>query len=182
MRASLLAIVIATGCDLGQVQPSGPNGGVPDAPPTTAPTIDAAPAKPDAKALLSTWSGCMSLANFQTANMAQAWGTLTTGSNQQCSNCHGTGAFGMIATTDETLFFKTVSEQTPYLVKFFSADVAGGKVIINTTSFKNAGVTIAGHPRFDPENHQGMTALKAFYDSTVARQVANACDPPRLIN
>lgn len=55
-------------------------------------------------------------------------------------------------------------------------------MIINTASFKNAGVILAGHPRFDPTNNQGMTALKTFYDATVARKAANACDPPRLID
>ena len=124
----------------------------------------------------------MSLPNFQTANMAQAWGTMAAADGQQCSNCHGSGAFGMIVTTDEAVFFKTTTEQTFYLLKFFSVDTAAGKVIVNTASFKNAGVTLATHPRFDPTSNAGVTALKKFYDATAARKAANGCDPPRLVN
>lgn len=120
----------------------------------------------------------MTLASFQTAAMAQAWGNLTASNNQLCRNCHGDGGFSFIATVDEPLFFSTMSEHSAYLVKFFS--VQGSDVIVNTGSFQKAGVTLPSHPRFDPENNAGMTALKKLYDDTAARKTAGTCDPPRL--
>ena len=38
--------------------------------------------------VLSQFAGCMSLTNFQTANMANSWGNMTATNNQQCENCH----------------------------------------------------------------------------------------------
>jgi len=128
---------------------------------------------------LREWSGCMSLENFEAANMAQAWGTLTA-SQQLCSNCHGTGAFAfMTGNGNAELFFNTITTQRDLLLKYFTVD-ATGQIVINTAAFQNAGVTLQGHPRFNPTMNAGMTALGEFYDLTLARQAANTCDPPRL--
>lgn len=130
---------------------------------------------------LKTWSGCMSLTNFQTAKMAQQWGSLAASNNQRCMNCHQAGLYVFIATTVEQQFFDTITQHKDYLMKYFTVD-ATGKVIINTNSFTNAGVTLASHPHFNPTTNQGMTALQTFYDSTVARQTAGTCDPARLVD
>lgn len=136
----------------------------------------------DPKTYLQEWSGCMSLANFQTAKMAQAWGNMAATSNQRCANCHGNGAEGFIATTDEALFFKTVSEQSGYMLKYFSVDTQNMKIVINTGSLKNAAEVIVGHPRFNSTSNPGVTALQLFYDATMARKMAGTCDPPRLVD
>ncbi len=131
----------------------------------------------DPKAVLRTFSGCLTIADFNTALMAQKWGALSADNNQKCLNCHQGGGDGFIANTNADLMFKLMSENSAYLLKFFSVDTSGtpAKVVINTGSFMNAGQTIAGHPRFNPTTNAGMTALKAFYDLAVAKQTAGTC-------
>lgn len=176
LHIGLLAIL--TGC-VGQLDTSapGPVATQPDASITTPPTTPDAPPSVTPKQVLEQWSGCMTLTNFQSANMAQAWGNLAAGS-QLCRNCHGTGGYSFVATADEPLFFATMSEHSGYLVKFFT--VQGNDVMINTASFQRAGVMLPSHPRFDPENNAGIIALKKFYDTTKARKTANTCDASRL--
>jgi hypothetical protein len=130
--------------------------------------------------LLASWTGCMTLDNFEAADMPIAWGTLNA-SGQKCANCHGTGGEGFIATIESAVFFKAVSEQQIFLSKYFSVDTLANKVIINTGSFENAGVYIISHPRFNPTENAGMIALKEFYDLTAAAQAAGTCGPPTLI-
>jgi hypothetical protein len=181
MRASLLfiGVLTATGC-IGEL----PTTNVPqtDVDASVAPTPDAPPPPADATALLKTWSGCMSLANFQTATMATSWGNMSSSSNQRCTDCHQLGGQGFMASLDEAVYFQVLTTQKYQLLKYFSVDVAAAKVIINTASFKNAGVTLADHPHFNPDVNAGMTALKQFYDLTVARKAANQCDPSRLVD
>jgi len=129
---------------------------------------------------LREWTGCMSLENFQATNMTPAWGNLTA-SQQLCRNCHGGGAFAFMSGNgqDAEPFFNTITTQRDLLLKYFTVD-ATGQIVINTAAFQNAGVTLQGHPRFDPTNNAGMIALAEFYDLTLERQAANMCDPPRL--
>ena len=54
-------------------------------------------------------------------------------------------------------------------------------MIINVNSMNNAGVTLAGHPRFNAMTNDGMLVLKSFYDLTLARQTAGTCGPSKLI-
>lgn len=143
--------------------------------------------------VLSQFAGCMSLTNFQTANMAQAWGNMNATNNQQCENCHATGGFGFIASRQESLFYSTVSTKKYFFLQYLTVDLTAGaamaKVIINTTSF--AGVSQGQdphreHPRFNSTNNQGMQALKSFYDATMTRMAIpagqpGACDPPRAL-
>ena len=131
--------------------------------------------------VLKKWSGCMTIANFNTAQMAQKWGSLAA-NGQLCSNCHGSGAFAFIATTNATTMFDMMSKHKDYLLKFFSVD-ATGKVVVNLASITNAATTLEGHPRFDPMNNAGVTALQTFYMSTsTAMTGTTPCDPPRLID
>lgn len=137
------------------------------------------PPPPDPKVLLREWSGCMSLDNFTTAKMPTAWGNLSGGTGQKCVNCHGTG-LGVVISADPNLFFNSMSQQSFFMLKFFAVDTQANKMIVNTSSFKNAS-TMANHPTFDPLNNPGMIALKQFYDLTLARKTGGTCDPPRLV-
>ena len=138
------------------------------------------PPPPDPIQVLKTWSGCMTLANFNTAQMAQKWGALAA-NGQKCTNCHGSGAFAFIATTNAQTMFDMMTQHKDYLLKFFTVD-GTGKVIVNTASITNAATVLDGHPRFDPLNNAGMQALQAYYTSTAALQTAGPCDPPRLVD
>ena len=142
---------------------------------TTTPVVDP-------KEVLKTFSGCLTLADFNTAQMAQKWGNLAASNGQKCIGCHGQGAEGFIVNTNATTMFNAISTQSAYMLKFFSVDTNAtpAKVIVATGSFQNAGVTLAGHPRFDPINNAGVTALKAWYDLAAAKQMAGGCGASTL--
>lgn len=131
----------------------------------------------NAKEVLKTFSGCLTIADFNTAQMAQKWSALASASGQKCLNCHQAGGDGFIVNANADLMFKVMTENSAYLLKFFSVDTstATPKVVVNTGSMTNAGVTIASHPRFDPLNNAGMIALKQFYDLAAAKQAAGTC-------
>lgn len=138
--------------------------------------------------LMAEWSGCMSLDNFNAANMGPAWGNLSTNNNQECENCHVSGAEGFIASTLPEPFFNVISSNKYYMLQYFTVDLANGvanaAIKINETSF--IGVSDGQdphrqHPRFDPLDNEGMDALRQFYELTNARKVAGTCDPSRII-
>jgi hypothetical protein len=133
----------------------------------------------DSKAALATWSGCMSLENFNAANMTLAWSTLGADNLQKCINCHIGGISGFYINNQAQPYFDTISTTTAYLLKYFTVDTTQKKVVVNQASFKSA-TMISGHPTFNPTTNAGMTALVKFYDLTAARQAANQCDQPRL--
>jgi hypothetical protein len=144
------------------------------------PPVDPFPV-PDA--LIREWSGCMSLPNFEASNMAPAWSSLA--GSAQCTSCHSEGSFGFIATPDEAVFFKAITENRYHLLAYFRVDAAAAKIITNARGLEavsDAEVPHAQHPRFDPDQTGGMTALEEFYDLTVARKAAGECDPPRLLD
>jgi hypothetical protein len=130
--------------------------------------------------LLNQWTACMTLANWQAANMTTAWGNMQTNGGSACRSCHATGGQGFIATNiEETAaggppgMWTVVSTKEPYLVQFFSVDLAStpAKVIMNMTTFQGVATGTpphSEHPRFDPANNDGMNALKTFYDTTAA--------------
>jgi hypothetical protein len=137
--------------------------------------------------LMAEWSGCMSIDNFTAANMAEAWGDLATQNNQECENCHVSGAEGFIASEAPEPFFNTISTNKYYMLQYFTVDLTGGvenaAIKINQQSF--LGVSDGQdphrqHPRFDMPENEGMTALTNFYNLTLARQTAGGCDPSRL--
>lgn len=143
--------------------------------------------------VLAEWSSCMTKANFDAANMAQRWGNLTANNNQRCSNCHASGDGGFIASIDSEVFFEVISTNKYFMLQYFTvkldlANLANSKVEINTQSF--IGVSEGKdphreHPRFNALNNQGMTALNAFYNSTMeALQAAGpgGCGPSKLVN
>ena len=137
----------------------------------------------DPLAAIKQWSGCMQLADFQTANMAIAWGTMAgTNPNKSCVNCHGGGLNGFIATTDETSFFGGITTQSGLLRAYFATD-ANAAVIINTGSFVRVGApnsAVINHPHFDTANNPGMTALQMFYTLTKAHLADGTCGPSKL--
>ena len=133
----------------------------------------------DPKEVLKTFSGCLTQADFNTAQMTLKWTTLAADNNQKCNNCHQGALGGFVMSTDATLYFKLMTESSANLLKYFSVDTQTmpAKVVINTGSFMNAGVTMGGHPRFNPTTNAGMTALKQFYDLAAAKQTAGTCGP-----
>ena len=132
----------------------------------------------DVKGILRQWSGCMTLANFQTANMTTAWSTLTSSDARKCQNCHDQGQYNFIVTDDEAAYFAAISQHSYFMLKYFTVDIATEKVVVNTQSFKTANSAV-GHPKFDPINNAGMMALNAFHTASAAN---TACGPPVMVD
>ena len=56
-------------------------------------------------------------------------------------------------------------------------------MVVNTLIFGAVGTRQApytDHPRFDPNNNPGMTALQAYYTSTMAALTAGTCGAPTI--
>jgi hypothetical protein len=140
--------------------------------------------------VVAAWSGCMDITDFHTANMAQAWGTLTTlEENETCESCHVNGDMNFIATIQEQKFFDVISQHSIYLGEYFRVDPAtepaNPSMIVNTLPFVAVGTDQPGHiehPMFDPINNAGMTALAAFYQLIMARQTAATCSGSTLVD
>jgi len=155
---------------------------------TTLPPGQESPADATVR-LTKEWSGCMTLANFTTANMI-AWGNMRA-NNSACKTCHVDGEYGQIASDVAGPFFKLISTNKYYMAQYFSVDLSGGvataKVIINTRSFTGVGQGLAPHvehPRFNLTNSTGLAALQKFYDATMAAKnaVPTTCGPSTLTN
>lgn len=154
-------------------------------PPQTGETLSQATER-----VLSAFAGCMQYTDFQTANMANAWGNLTAQNNQQCENCHATGGEGFIASRSSQFFYDVVSTKKYFFLQYFTVDLTQGsmaaKVVMNQASFlgvSNGQDPHREHPRFNATNNQGMTALTQFYNATMARVgQAGLCAPKPLQN
>jgi hypothetical protein len=140
--------------------------------------------------VLSAFAGCMQYTDFQTANMANAWGNLTAQNNQQCENCHATGGEGFIASRNSQFFYDVVSTKKYFFLQYFTVDLTQGamaaKVVINQASFigvSNGQDPHREHPRFNATNNQGMQALTQFYNATMNRVgQTGLCAPKPLQN
>jgi hypothetical protein len=138
--------------------------------------------------LTKEWSGCMTLANFNAADM-KAFGTMRA-NNSNCETCHVNGEYGEIASRVPGPFFEVISTNKYYMAMYFSVDLPNKKMIINTRSFTGVGQALpphTEHPRFNFAGSTGEIALKKFYDLTMAAKAlpagaAGACGPATLKN
>jgi hypothetical protein len=151
--------------------------------------------------LMNEWSACMNITDFNTANMATAWGQMQTNNGSRCESCHATGGYGMIvtqvaesATGGPPGLFTTLATNKYYTIQYFSVDLTKpgvgpndtgkmGQIVVNTTSFQgvaNAQPPHTEHPTFDATNNQGMTALQQFYQLTMAKVTAGGCGTTKL--
>lgn len=140
--------------------------------------------------LLNEWSGCMTQANFEAADM-RAWGNVNAGGGGDCRTCHSQGEYGFVASNTSTLFFPYITEDKYYMLQYFAVDLSQGlaaaKIIINDRSFEGVGRRLAPHqqhPNFNPTNNNGYAALQAFYNSTMSAHTASGgnCGPSKLTN
>ena len=149
------------------------------------------------KRLLKAWSGCMTYTDFMTANMPANVGGWQATNNQECDNCHATGAEGMIMSRDVAgggqTYFNVISQHSAYLQQYFIVDASAGtataKVVMNRASFDGVSTRKAPHvehPTFDStDNGRGIQAISQFYTLTMAHAATPAtCEVPagRLID
>ena len=143
------------------------------------------PANPSpVQAMERTWSGCLTLADFRSANMAQRWGNLRTDDDSTCTNCHTNGGFGHVASDYEAMFFNLLTKHSGYMLQYFAidaADPAHPAMAINTFSFTQVSQALdkhLEHPTFDPAI--GMAALQTFFDAASAKLASGQCGAPTL--
>jgi hypothetical protein len=134
--------------------------------------------------IISEWSGCMALADWEAEEVAPLWANLGS-SEGPCIRCHVNGQASFIATDDAPRMFNLVASDPYFLLTFFAADVsdvASAKMVINYDEFVRVATgapPFTEHPQFDTQS-DAMAALERFYQRTVARQTAGTCDPPRI--
>jgi hypothetical protein len=150
--------------------------------PTIPPDPPITPAA-EAAALLAEWSGCMSLENFTSTNMAPTWSAISA-TGESCTTCHTPGTVQFPVSSNAAAFFQVLSGYKFALLQFFTVDLAQrpGKVIVQTRTFEAAGSGAPPHMEHPPftVGAAPIAALAAFYDATVARKAAGTCDPPRV--
>jgi hypothetical protein len=144
----------------------------------------------------------MTLTNFQTANMSQAFGNMQANNGETCRSCHSTGGFGFMATgVAETNpaggppgLFTTMATDKYFLVMYYSVDLSdttrdtagkltNAKMKVNMDSFKGVALQQAPHvqhPSFNYQTNQMMTALNAFHTTTQAAVTAGNCGTTKL--
>jgi hypothetical protein len=135
----------------------------------------------DAQKALKDWSGCMTIADFTSANMTAAWSALGADNLQKCINCHQSAVGNFIIVNNAQNFYDSLTKHSYFLLKYFTVDNQQKKVIVNTTSFVGAN-NITSHPTFNATTNAGMTALAKLYDLAAAKQTANQCEPGRLVD
>jgi hypothetical protein len=136
------------------------------------------------KQLISEWSGCMTLADWDADGVAVAFADM--GTNQgPCVQCHNTGQASFIASRDSTLMFNTVSGNKYFMIAFFTpnvTDVANAKMEVNKSLYERVGTGVYPyneHPRFNV-NNQAFTKLQSFYTKTMAKKAAGTCGTPKI--
>src|SRR4051812_43264375 len=65
--------------------------------------------------VLASWKQTMTIADFHTANMSQAWSTMKTTTGLLCTSCHT--EYG---SSDEQYFFDMVVQDREILLRFFA--------------------------------------------------------------
>ncbi|MBA3541665.1 MAG: hypothetical protein H0T79_18775 [Deltaproteobacteria bacterium] len=145
------------------------------------------------KRLIKEWSGCMTKADFETANMAQGVGGWQTNNNQECDNCHATAGEGFIASRDATFFFDNLAKHSALIQQYYLVDYSEGlataKVVVNRTAITNVATRQPGHtehPSFNADDGtQGINAIVEFHTLTAAHAATPAtCEVPagRLVD
>lgn len=138
--------------------------------------------------LMNAWSSCLTLADFQAANMGTEWNQMTAG-GQACNACHTTGLYGFIVSPiiegeSPPGFYTTLATKKEYMGMWFTPDltVTGadgkrGKMVINEQAFigvSQGKAPHATHPTFNALNNDGMDALREWYELTMQKIEASA--------
>lgn len=183
LGASALALsLLAVGCMDMEASFPPPT---PDEDPTPAgPDAGAVEDEPDAEPLptdsdpYAEFSGCMTIANWDTAQMG-AWANKPTEGGTVCASCHGEGLARFHTDADPNSMFQ-YNRYEVFITGFFTLEVQDGEVIVvpamDKLILKGAGegshptyITGPGDPYFQ--------ALQQFHELTLATKAAGGCGP-----
>ncbi len=152
----------------GDGSPTG--GAVPTPGDPNAPTggADAGPAAVDT---LAAFGACMTLADWDAANLGQI--ALIQSNQGACTTCHGAGTYGVYLNADNVLTFEQ-SKVRPYVLQYADLGVQDEFVLPDTLVVKGQD---PAHPSYTmPAALQ--QGLQQFFDATNARYVANGGNCP----
>lgn len=122
------------------------------------------------------WSVCMDLEDLKSSRVARVWANHRTESGETCSDCHGLGGDGFIASVDADLVFESFTSVPELLVPYFTVNEADD-IIVNRELLEAVGSQTSpheAHPAFTVRA-QSYAALGEFYESTTSRQAAGFC-------
>ncbi len=189
--ASLCVVAVAcaalAGCLVGDPDALRQDDGVGDGPgsggpgPDAAPVgggADAAPGTPDAagepsqQSVLEDFGRCMTLADWDAANLG-AIALVQTQASGNCATCHSTGLAGNYQSLDSTANFNA-AKTFPYVQRYAVADALLQLSVSDDLVVKGQQ---AGHPVYTlpPDLVAG---LSQFFDATNARYIANGGNCP----
>jgi len=130
---------------------------------------------------LAEWSGCMTKANWDNAQMG-SWANK--GSDEgPCSTCHNDGAFRFNANDDNDTMF-SMNRYQLYIIGFFTVKVEtdGTQTVIPAyDKFERMGNGSTLHPRFNYSlDSTTLQRLEQFYQLTMETKAAGQCGPAQF--
>ena len=138
---------------------------------------DAEPVPTDAEPYAEL-SGCMTLANWETAQMG-SWANKPTEGGTVCSSCHGDGLARFHTDADPASMFQ-YNRYEVFITGFFTLEVDAGEVVVvpalDKLMLKGAGE--GSHPTYiTGPGDVYFQRLQQFYDLTMATKAAGGCGP-----
>ena len=135
---------------------------------------------PGALQLLAEWSGCMTKANWDAANMG-SWANKEA-EGEQCASCHQDGLARFYTNSaNDTMF--TMNHYEAFVIGFFTVDVdpktARDAIVIDRKKLGRKGNGEGLHPTYSIDDEY-FDRLQQFYDLTMATKGANECGPAQF--
>lgn len=129
---------------------------------------------------LEAWSGCMTKASWDAAQMG-TWADKPTDDGDVCATCHNDGAY-RFNTNDQNDRMFELNRYPLYIIGFFTVgvDPDGSETVVPASDkLVRMGNGSTLHPRFatDPGDPY-FQAMARFYSLTFDVQAAGACGPP----
>jgi hypothetical protein len=151
------------------------------------PPVEETPGQATAR-LISEWSGCLKITDFETLRVGEAFANQTSGEGP-CKYCHRMGVNGFIANPDNDYTYQVLSSQKYFMLTYFRpnvTDLANAKMEPNMDIFYSVGLNEApytNHPSFNLDNNENGIAppnqvLQQLYDLTAGYLAAGTCGPP----
>ena len=141
----------------------------------------------DGLGLMREWSGCMTLENWEEANMG-SWANKRAedagGNDKTCQDCHADGLLRFNTDPDSSLMF-TFNRYQLYMIGFFSQEfdpaTGAGMMVPNIPRLVRAGNGTTGHPEYNTNpNDQYMLRLQEFYELTLETKANGECGPAQF--
>jgi len=143
---------------------------------------DDPPLPTDSKQALAQWSGCMTKANWDTAQMG-TWANKGTEGGTVCASCHNDGLQRMNTNDDNDTMFE-MNRYELFIIGFFTVKVetdGTNTVIPAYDKLVRMGNGSTLHPTFNTSlDDQYFVRLQNFYDLTMQTKASGLCGPAQF--